>query len=100
MLLQLGDHRPQVLNAETGEFGELVGALDQMLAKIQSDRSEFVRSARIAGMSDVSMGVVHSAGNILNSVNVSTKLLSKEIGAIGVEDLRAMITELEKHKDD
>ncbi|MEL6903839.1 MAG: ATP-binding protein, partial [Planctomycetota bacterium] len=75
-------------------------ALDQMLAKIQSDRSEFVRSARIAGMSDVSMGVVHSAGNILNSVNVSTKLLSKEIGAIGVEDLRAMITELEKHKDD
>lgn len=85
---------------ENGEIGALARALDLMLHKIQADRSEFVRSARIAGMSDVSMGVVHSAGNILNSVNVSTKLLAKELGAIGISDLRAMIAELKDHQDD
>ncbi|QDV06315.1 Sensor protein ZraS [Planctomycetes bacterium Poly30] len=85
---------------EDGEIGALARSLDEMLHKIQADRSEFVRSARIAGMSDVSMGVVHSAGNILNSVNVSTKLLAKELGEIGISDLRAMIAELKDHQDD
>lgn len=87
-------------SSDRGEIGRLASALDSMLHKIQSDRSEFVRSARIAGMSDVSMGVVHSAGNILNSVNVSTQLLAKEFSALGIADLRAMITELEEHKED
>ena len=87
-------------SSDTGEFGDLAASLDHMLAKIQADRSEFVRSARIAGMSDVSMGVVHSAGNILNSVNVSTQLLSRELGGIGISDLRTMIKELEDHKED
>ena len=85
---------------EDGEIGALASALDEMLHKIQADRSDFVRSARIAGMSDVSMGVVHSAGNILNSVNVSTKLLAKELSEIGISDLRAMIAELKDHQDD
>ena len=85
---------------EEGEIGSLATALDEMLHKIQADRSDFVRSARIAGMSDVSMGVVHSAGNILNSVNVSTKLLAKELSEIGISDLRAMIAELKDHQDD
>lgn len=87
-------------SSDTGEFGDLASSLDRMLAKIQADRSEFVRSARIAGMSDVSMGVVHSAGNILNSVNVSTQLLARELGGIGIADLRTMIKELEDHKED
>ncbi len=85
---------------EDGEIGALANSLDEMLHKIQADRSDFVRSARIAGMSDVSMGVVHSAGNILNSVNVSTKLLAKELSEIGISDLRAMIAELKDHQDD
>ncbi|MFT6832024.1 MAG: signal transduction histidine kinase [Planctomycetota bacterium] len=87
-------------SAESGEIGALASSLDEMLHKIQADRSEFVRSARIAGMSDVSMGVVHSAGNILNSVNVSTKLLAKELAEIGISDLRAMIAELKEHQND
>ncbi|MEM8712464.1 MAG: ATP-binding protein, partial [Planctomycetota bacterium] len=87
-------------SSEDGEIGRLAGALDDMLAKIQADRSEYVRSARIAGMSDVSMGVVHNAGNILNSVNISAKLLSKELAEIGISDLRAMVSELTEHQDD
>lgn len=87
-------------SAETGEFGELATTLDSMLAKIQADRKEVVRSARIAGMSDVSMGVVHSAGNILNSVNVSTKVLARDIEAIAIGDMRRMTAELEEHRDD
>ncbi len=85
---------------DRGEVGELARVLDDLLGKLQADRSEHIRSARIAGMSDVSMGVVHSAGNILNSVNVSTKLLARDLATIGISDLRAMVTELNVHKDE
>ncbi|MEM6672729.1 MAG: ATP-binding protein [Planctomycetota bacterium] len=85
---------------DKGEFGELAQSIDAMLRKIELDRSRFVRNARIAGMSDVSMGVVHSAGNILNSVNVSTKLLVRELRSIGIDDLKAMVAELEEHAED
>ena len=86
--------------AESGPVGELTRTLDVMLKKLEADRSLFVRNARIAGMSDVSMGVVHSAGNILNSVNISTKLLMRELQTIEVCDLKALVTELQDHIED
>ncbi|MEM6566760.1 MAG: sensor histidine kinase [Planctomycetota bacterium] len=84
----------------SGPIGDLTITLDAMLKKIELDRSRFVRNARIAGMSDVSMGVVHSAGNILNSVNISAKLLLRELKTIEVDDLKALVTELREHVDD
>lgn len=87
-------------SAEWGVFAELASALDEMLVKIKEDRSEYVRSARIAGMSDVSMAVVHNAGNVLNSINVSTQYVAREISGLGVTDMRSMVAELEEHKDD
>lgn len=83
---------------EVGEIGLLADSLDQLLRKVDHDRAEFVRSARIAGMSDVSSGVVHSAGNILNGVNVSTNLVSRELSNLTVEDLRAAVGELEQNR--
>lgn len=87
-------------SSEWRDFRRLGDALDEMLAKIQHDRSECVRSARIAGMSDVSMAVVHNAGNVLNSINVSTQFLAREIATLGVSDMRSLVAELEEHKED
>lgn len=84
---------------EHGQVRALADALDDMLGKIQADRSEYVRSARIAGMSDVSMAVVHNAGNVLNSINVSTQYVAKEIAGLGVSDIRSLVTELEEHRE-
>ncbi|MEM9382374.1 MAG: hypothetical protein AAGB93_20645, partial [Planctomycetota bacterium] len=107
---QLGSQASRLARSEHGQLslrpttsgpvGDLTITLDAMLKKIELDRSRFVRNARIAGMSDVSMGVVHSAGNILNSVNISAKLLLRELKTIEIEDLKALVTELREHVDD
>lgn len=82
------------------EFGELAQTLDGMLRTLDHARQEVVRSARFAGMSDVSKGVVHSIGNVLTSVNVSIHLIGQQLEQTGVGDLRLMIDELRQHEPD
>lgn len=95
------DHgRVQIRLDRDDEFGDLARALDAMLRSLDSAQQEVIRSARFAGMSDVSRGVVHSIGNVLTSVNVSTHLMLRELGGAGVDDLRLLIDELRQHQDD
>ena len=82
------------------EFQRLDQALMGMIDKVAIDRQTVVHDARRAGMSDVSMGVVHAAGNILNSINVSTKLLLRDVAAVDVGDMHSLARELEEHSDD
>ncbi len=82
------------------EFRRLDQALKGMIDKAAVDRQAVVHDARRAGMSDVSMGVVHSAGNLLNSINVSTKLLLRDVLAVDVNDMHSLARELNEHSDD
>ncbi|MDC3307246.1 ATP-binding protein [bacterium] len=82
------------------EFQRLDQALMGMIDKVAVDRQTVVHDARRAGMSDVSMGVVHAAGNILNSINVSTKLLLRDVAAVDVTDMHSLARELEEHSED
>ena len=82
------------------EFRRLDQALTGMVDRVAVQRHETVQDARRAGMSDVSMGVVHAAGNILNSINVSTKLLLQDVLAVDVNDMHSLSRELEEHADD
>lgn len=82
------------------EFRRLDQALTGMVARVAVQRHEMVQDARRAGMSDVSMGVVHAAGNILNSINVSTKLLLRDVLAVDLNDMHSLARELEEHSDD
>ncbi|MGD2018192.1 MAG: HAMP domain-containing sensor histidine kinase [Planctomycetota bacterium] len=87
-------------SGDAAEIRRLGVALDGMIDKVEVDRNEIVRDARRAGMSDVSMGVVHAAGNILNSINVSTKLLLRDVKGVDVNDMHSLARELEEHSDD
>jgi signal transduction histidine kinase len=82
------------------EFQRLDKALTGMVDRGALQRHEMVKDARRAGMSDVSMGVVHAAGNILNSINVSTKLLLRDVLAVEVVDMHSLARELDEHSDD
>lgn len=87
-------------SGKTEEFRRLDQALTGMVDRVALQRHEMVQDARRAGMSDVSMGVVHAAGNILNSINVSTKLLLRDVLAVDVNDMHSLARELEEHADD
>lgn len=92
--------RPKLQSWEALEFRRLDQALVGMIDKVAVDRQAVVHDARLAGMSDVSMGVVHAAGNLLNSINVSTKLLLREVEAVDIDDMHCLARELEEHSDD
>ncbi|MCB1051870.1 MAG: GHKL domain-containing protein [Acidobacteria bacterium] len=43
---------------------------------LQDAQNELLKSAHKAGMAEIATGVLHNVGNILNSVNVSTRIIS------------------------
>jgi signal transduction histidine kinase len=46
---------------------------------IRSNQKHLIAASRQAGMADVATGVLHNVGNILNSVNISTSILSQKV---------------------
>ncbi|MDG5768120.1 two-component regulator propeller domain-containing protein [Balneolales bacterium ANBcel1] len=68
----------QVKN-RTLELDERNKTLNQTLEELQSTRDELIEKAHKAGMADVATSVLHDVGNILNSVNVSTAVISETI---------------------
>ena len=64
---------------------------EELLAKIrvflELRSAEEVKEARLAGMAEVSAGVLHNVGNVLNSVNVSATRARSTLRASRVGDL-------------
>ena len=82
------------------EIGTLATEFDRMLEELARSRDQLVKTARRAGMSEIATGVLHNVGNVLNSVNVSTNLLSKNVDRLALKDLQMMVDVLQKHEDD
>jgi signal transduction histidine kinase len=85
-LRRLTDHalrigRSSDLSARSGivrsdEIGVLAGAFDDMVAKLADSRAQVADTARRAGVSDASRGVLHNVGNVLTSVTVSASAIA------------------------
>lgn len=54
--------------------------------------------ARQLGMAEISASVLHSVGNVLNSVNVSAHVISEKIAKSKLSDLEKLATLFETHK--
>ena len=81
------------------EIGQLAGEFDYMLEKLEASRAEVVRTARMAGMSDVAAGVLHNIGNILNSVAISTHVCQKSLSEVSApDDLHAVVSKLRENE--
>jgi NO-binding membrane sensor protein with MHYT domain len=59
-----------------------------------------VALARQSGMAEVASSVLHNVGNALNSVNVSSSLISKYLKRIDLQKLVDVNQLIEKHKED
>ncbi|HSW93973.1 MAG TPA: MHYT domain-containing protein [Gammaproteobacteria bacterium] len=56
--------------------------------------------ARQLGMAEISASVLHSVGNVLNSVNVSAQFISEKMAKSKLSDLDKLATLFESHKKD
>lgn len=61
---------------------------------------QLVESSRKAGMAEVATGVLHNVGNVLNSVNVSCRLLTARLRRSRVSGLQKVTTLLRQHESD
>ena len=80
------------LEAHGGPFRDAAGKVDTAIfvarditdrrlaeMKLRQTQKELVEASHLAGMAEVATSVLHNVGNVLNSVNVSTGLISSQL---------------------
>ena len=79
---------------------KLQEANELLECKVRERSRELLDVSRRAGMAEVAIDVLHSVGNALNSVNVSTSLLRERIGRSDVARLQKATALLRDHEQD
>lgn len=72
----------------------------QTEARLNELHKQLLDASRQAGMAEVATGVLHSVGNVLNSVNVSVTLLHDRLRQSKTAKLTKVVKLLQEHKDD
>lgn len=85
-----------------GTFGISRDITEQKLAEQKLAMTEIKLSevARIAGIAEITSGVLHNISNALNSVNTTTVLLLEKLGRSRVGNLCKAVEMLESHQGD
>lgn len=69
-------------------------------AELESLNRKLVLASRHAGMAEVATSVLHNVGNVLNSVNVSTSLLSDRLRKLDSSNLSKVAQLIHSHHND
>ncbi len=72
----------------------------QAQAQMEDLHRQLLDISREAGMAEVATNVLHNVGNVLNSVNVSTGLVSKKIRESRVSSLAKVVALMRAHQND
>ncbi len=85
-----------------GTFGvsRSITELKRAEARIEASHKQLLQASRQAGMAEVATGVLHNVGNVLNSVNVATTLLSEQLRKSKVQTLPKVVALLREHERD
>ena len=78
------------------EIGVLAREFDRMVARVAESRSQLIDQSFHAGKAEVATNVLHNVGNILNSVNISAKLVAERVRhskASGVSRIASLLLE-------
>jgi len=72
----------------------------QAEAKLEQVHKQLLEVSRQAGMSEVATSVLHNVGNVLNSVNVSSSLISEKIRDSKVPNIAKAVSLMRAHESD
>lgn len=91
------------------EAGEVIGIVGigkdtthtkEVEFALEKAQRELMDASRMAGMAEVATGVLHNVGNVLNSLNVSTNVITSDLQQLKVETLAKVIALLREHSHD
>jgi signal transduction histidine kinase len=77
-----------------------ITARKQAEAERERLQQQLIDSSRRAGMAELATGVLHNVGNVLNSVNVSARLLSDQLKHSAITRLAPASALLQAHAND
>jgi PAS domain S-box-containing protein len=69
-------------------------------ARLELAHKQLLEVSRQAGMSEVATSVLHNVGNVLNSVNVSSSLISEKIRDSKVPNIAKAVSLMRTHESD
>jgi two-component system cell cycle sensor histidine kinase/response regulator CckA len=99
--LQLANDQLELrVEERTRELQEQVDAKERACTELAQAQQSLMLASRQAGMAEVATGVLHNVGNVLNSVNVSTGVLSERLRNCSVESVAKAAALLQKHQDE
>ena len=84
----------------TRELVAEVEAKEEARAELANAQQQLINTSRQAGMAEIASGVLHNVGNVLNSVNVSSALMSDRLRESPLRSLSRLATLLEEHQHD
>lgn len=85
-----------------GTFGtsKNISAIKEAEAKLAQVHKELLKTSRQAGMAEVATSVLHNVGNVLNSVNVSSTLVTDRVRNSKVANVAKVGEMLRDHRSD
>jgi PAS domain S-box-containing protein len=92
------DFRMRMIEKNGRQMGIQATARD--VTERKRTHAELLRTSRLAGMAEIATGILHNVGNVLNSVNVSTTLVSDRLQQSKIPDLVKAAAMLQDHADD
>jgi len=82
----------------TCELREQIVAKDKTHAELENAQKRLIELSRLSGMAEVATGVLHNVGNVLNSINVSSTLISDRLRSSRVSQLKDLARLLRAHE--
>ncbi len=71
----------------------------QTALDLKATHNQLLESARRAGMAEIATNVLHDVGNVLNSINVSSTLISEKLTSLGISRFAQAAQLIEEHHE-
>ena len=79
---------------------ELERRVEERTRELKDTQTELLDTARQAGMAEIATNVLHNVGNVLNSVNISADLVSRQLRHSKAQGLGKAMQLMNEHPDD
>ena len=74
--------------------------VEERTRELRDAQSELLDAARQAGMAEIATNVLHNVGNVLNSVNISSDLITRKLRNSKTQGLGKAMQLINEHPDD